>query len=153
MDIIIVTVIIATAVAAVLYFGKHGTGIGLVKTQTITYEVMIKKIDLKTAEGIKEGSQVNDRVKGYDRGVVESVEIILHSEKATDLVEGTQRLEEYPGLYDAILKIRAEAEVTDRYIKLSGNRMDIGKEAYLQIGSNVYKSWVSAIKITEKEMN
>ena len=49
-----------------------------------------------------------------------------------------------------MVRINTKAEVTDRYINLSGNRIDIGKEAYLQIGSNVYKSWVSAIEVHEE---
>jgi hypothetical protein len=90
-------------------------------------------------------------VKGYHRGTVEKVELVPHSEKTTDLTTGKQRLEEYPGLYDLIIRIKTDAEVTDRYIMLSGNRMDIGKEAYLQIGERVYKSWVSAIEIPGEE--
>ena len=147
LDILIVLVVIAGIVAAAIYFGTHGTGIGGVETQPITYEIMIKKVDLEFAEAIKVGQQVNDRVKGYDRGVVVKVDIVPHSDKATDLTDGSQALKEFPGLYDAIVRIDVEAEVTDRYINLSGNRMDIGKEAYLQIGSNVYKSWVSRIDV------
>ena len=147
LDVLIVAVVIAAVIAATVYFSRHGTGFGGVDTQPITYEVMIKKVDLETAQEIQVGYQVNDRVKGYDRGIVESVEIVLHSEKATDLTTGAQALKEYPGLYDAVVRIRVDAEVTDRYIMLSGNRMDIGKEAYLPIGPSVYKSWVSAIEI------
>lgn len=150
LDMLIILIIITGIVFAAFYFGKHGTGLGGVDTQPITYEVMIKKVDLTTAEEIQVGYQVNDRVKGYNRGVVESVEVVLHSEKTTDLTTGAQRLEEYPGLYDAVVRINVDAEVTDRYIMLSGNRMDIGKEAYLQIGPSVYKSWVSAIEIHSK---
>jgi len=150
LDILIILIVIAGIIAAAAYFGKHGTGIGSVDTQPITYEVMVKKIDMDVASDIKVGDQVNDRVKGYNRGVVESVVIVPHSEKATDLTTGAQALKEYPGLYDAVIKIAVKAEVTDRYINLSGNRMDVGKEAYLQIGSNVYKSWVSAIEIHEE---
>ncbi|MCK5758755.1 MAG: DUF4330 family protein [Clostridiales bacterium] len=150
LDILIILIVIAGIIAAGAYFGKHGTGIGSVDTQPITYEVMVKKVDMEIAENIKVGDQVNDRVKGYKRGVVESVVVVLHSEKATDLTTGAQALKEYPGLYDVVIKIAVNAEVTDRYINLSGNRMDIGKEAYLQIGSNVYKSWVSAIEIHEE---
>ncbi len=150
LDILIILIVIAGVVAAAMYFAKHGTGIGSVDTRPITYEVMIKKVDYEMAEAIKVGQQVNDRVKGYNRGVVKSVEIVLHSEKATDLTTGAQALKEYPGLYDAVVKININAEVTDRYINISGNRMDIGKEAYLQIGPNVYKSWVSAIEIHEE---
>ncbi|MFO7610889.1 MAG: DUF4330 domain-containing protein [Clostridia bacterium] len=151
LDILIVAVAIAIVVAAVLYFGSHGTGLGSADTTPIIYEVMIKKVEMETAMEIKAGDEVKDRVKGYDRGVVISVEAVLHSEKATDLTTGAQRLEEYPGLYDAVVRIRTDAEVTDRYIMLSGNRMDIGKEAYLQIGPSVYKSYVSAIEIIGQE--
>lgn len=147
LDVLIVLIVIAGIVAAVIYFSSHGTGIGGVETQPITYEVMIKKVDLEFAEQIKVGQQVNDRVKGYDRGIVVSVEIVQHSDKATDLTDGSQALKDFPGLYDAIVRIDVDAEVTDRYINLSGNRMDIGKEAYLQIGPNVYKSWVSRIEV------
>lgn len=147
LDILIVLIVIAGTIAAVIYFGSHGTGIGGVDTQPITYEVMIKKVDMEFAEQIKIGQQVNDRVKGYNRGVVTAVEIVQHSDKATNLTDGSQALKEFPGLYDAIVRIDVDAEVTDRYINLSGNRMDIGKEAYLQIGPNVYKSWVSRIEI------
>ena len=149
LDILIVLIVIAVVITAVLYFSSHGTGFGGVETQPITYEVRIKKVNYDFVDDIKAGQQVNDRVKGYDRGIVESVEIVLHSEKATDLTTGAQALKEYPGLYDAIVRINVDAEVTDRYINLSGNRIDIGKEAYLQIGANVYKSWVSAIEVHE----
>ena len=147
LDVLIVLIIITGIVAAAIYFGSHGTGIGGVDTQPITYEVMIKKVDLEFAQTIKVGQQVNDRVKGYNRGTVVKVDIVPHSDKATDLTDGSQALEEFPGLYDAIVRIEVNAEVNDRYINLSGNRMDIGKEAYLQIGSNVYKSWVSRIDV------
>lgn len=147
LDVLIILIVIAGIIAAAVYFGKHGTGVGTVDTQPITYEVMVKKVDSDIGNDIKVGDQVNDRVKGYNRGVIESIEVVLHSEKATDLTTGAQSLKEYPGLYDAVIKININAEVTDRYINISGNRMDIGKEAYLQIGKNVYKSWVSAIEI------
>lgn len=146
-DIVIVLIVIGAVIAAVLYFSSHGTGLGNPDNHPITYEVHIKKVDYDFASQIKPGQQVNDRVKGYDRGIVESVEIIPHAEKADDLVTGGQPLKEYPGLYDAVVRINVKAEVTDRYINLSGNRIDIGKEAYLQIGANVYKSWVSAIDV------
>ena len=150
LDILIVLIVVAAIIAATVYFSSHGTGFGGVETQPITYEVMIKKVDYDFVDDIKVGQQVNDRVKGYNRGTVESVEIVQHSDKATDLTTGAQALKVYPGLYDAIVRIKVEAEVTDRYINLSGNRIDIGKEAYLQIGANVYKSWVSAIEVDEE---
>jgi|GEM_PF-2351656 len=150
LDIMIVLVLIGAVTAAVLYFSSHGTGLGDADDHPITYEVHIKKVDYDFANQIKVGQQVNDRVKGYDRGTVVGVEIIPHAEKADDLVTGGQPLKEYPGLYDAVVRIDTLAEVTDRYINLSGNRIDIGKEAYLQIGPNVYKSWVSAIDVHEK---
>ena len=149
LDVLIVLVVVAAIIAATVYFSSHGTGFGGVETQPITYEVMIKKVDYDFVDDIMPGQQVNDRVKGYNRGSVESVEIVQHSEKSTNLTDGSQALTEYPGLYDAIVRINVEAEVTDRYINLSGNRIDIGKEAYLQIGANVYKSWVSAIEVHE----
>ena len=148
--IIIVLAIAAAAVIAILYFGSHGTGLGNPDNHPITYEVQIKKVEYDFVSAIEAGQQVNDRVKGYDRGVVESVEIIPHTKKATDLTTGQNLLSEYPGLYDAVVRINVLAEVTDRDINLSGNRIDIGKEAYLQIGPNVYKSWVSAIEVHDK---
>lgn len=149
LDVLIILAVIAAVVFAAAYFGSHGTGLGNADNHPITYEVMIKKVDYDFVSEITAGQKVSDRVKGYDRGTVESVEIVPHSDKSTDLTTGGQALKEYPGLYDAIVRISTKAEVTDRYINLSGNRVDIGKEAYLQIGPNVYKSWVSAIEVHE----
>ncbi len=151
MDLLIIMLVLAVIAAAAVYFGRHGTGFGNVETTPIIYEVMVKQVEDGEDENISAGDKVLDRVKGYDRGVVQEVRMVLHSEKTTDLTTGRQRLEEYPDLYDMIVRINADAEVTDRYVMLSGNRMDIGKEAYLQIGEKVYKSWVSSIEISGKE--
>lgn len=151
LDLAIILCLAALIAAAALYFGKHGTGLGDRDTTPIIYEVMVKKVEEGSEIHISPGDTILDRVKGYHRGTVENVELVPHSEKTTDLTTGKQRLEEYPGLYDLIIRISTDAEVTDRYIMLSGNRMDIGKEAYLQIGERVYKSWVSSIEIPGEE--
>ena len=122
-DIIIIVAVIA--VAAILVVPKilpsqNGNATTAQTQDNITYAVEIYNLPLSTAQKIKVGDKLTDKVKKFEMGEVTDVQILPYKKPANDLENGRVLQSVVPDKYKAIITIKAEATENETSILVGG---------------------------------
>ncbi len=126
-DVIAIAVILA--LAAVLVLVGRGLG-GDGESMEITYVVEIPSIQESMAGLISPGDALVDRIKKYDVGTIESVELSTARVLVNDQINGGASYVEVPDECEAVITIKAPAVVTDTEIT-------VDKGYVIRVGSSV----------------
>lgn len=117
----IVVIIIAIALAAVLFLYKSGgTEAVLAETGTVTYTIELTSLQNYSTDLISEGDKLVDNIKKYDIGTIKSVDVTNTVRQAKDMESGATYDVELDSLKTAIIVVESECTETDTQITVAG---------------------------------
>jgi hypothetical protein len=117
----IVVIVLAIVLALVLYVSKSGgTEQVVADVQTIRYTIELTGMVNDSADLISAGDELVDKVKKYNIGTVESVEVSTTVVQANNMIDGTVITSEVPSQETARIVLTAEATSTDTQITVDG---------------------------------
>ncbi|MGM9521139.1 MAG: DUF4330 domain-containing protein [Oscillospiraceae bacterium] len=117
----IIVIIVAVVLAAVLFFAKNGgTEQTSAQTSTLHYTIELTGMLNNSAEMIAPGDALVDKVKKYDIGTVQSVEVSNTVKQAEDTINGAVVMSEVPGQQTAVIVVEAQVSETATLITVDG---------------------------------
>lgn len=121
-----IVLIALAAVLAVVYLTTRGSAPAASpvetapSTKTVTYTVEVTELDESYADAVKAGDQIVDRIKKYNIGTVESVEVSESLRNVRIAKDGTVERVPVPGCVTLHINVTAQAAVSDRTITVDG---------------------------------
>lgn len=98
----------------------------------VTFSVELKQVPADFTEGIQAGDKVYDSQKGGYMGEVVSAEITPFTILAYSQNDRTYHDTTVEGVYNAVITVKGNAEVTDRSVTMGGVSIAVGKELFLK---------------------
>jgi len=118
-DIIVILVVIALVL--VLYFARsENPATPAVQSSTVIYTVALTPMVNNSAELIKVGDELVDKLKKYDLGTVKDVSVEVAKKRADDLVNGGAVYGEMQSQQSAIVTIESACTQTATQITVGG---------------------------------
>jgi len=140
-DVIFIAVVLIAAALVLFYMNRSTGSVGVLPSgtsETVVYTVELQAMIDGTAELIKPGDQLIDKVERRSLGTVVSVELLPATTLQKNLITGERVMVDIPGKTDAIVVVRAQANVTDSQISVDG--FSIKVSARVSINGPLYNS-------------
>ena len=137
-DVIFIAVVVIAAVIIILRPGNSAGGVvSSGALQTVVYTIELTEMFGDTADLIKPGDSLVDKIERRAMGTVVSVDIISPARKLqkNDLTGG-RVISEVPGRKDAVITVTADATVTDSQISIGGFIVRAG--AFVSVNGPLY---------------
>ena len=128
-DIIFIACAVVAAAVIVIYSSRSDNSAGIVSSgtqQTVIYTVEFSGMIADTAELIKPGDSLVDKIEKRAIGTVVSVDLKPATRSQKNYITGERIISEVPGETDAVLVISALATTTDSQISVNGFSVRVG---------------------------
>ncbi len=126
-DLLIVLLIIVIAGGAYQVF-LGGKSKQVIETSKVIYEFEITNINMDFIDAINPGDPIRDNVRGNELGTV----VGKASRNATmlneDIINGKYVIADVPDMYDVIITIEGQANITPANIIIGGAEIKVGKK-------------------------
>lgn len=138
-DVIVILCALVAAVLIINYASRSGGGASIIPAgtqETVTYVLELHGMRFGTADLIRPGDSLIDKVEKRALGTVVSVErrpaMMLENDRTT----GDRVISEVPGRIDAIITVSAQATITDSQVSVDGFALRVG--ARVSVNGPVY---------------
>ena len=128
-DIIIIACALVAAVLIINYASRSGGGASIIPAgtqETLTYVLELQGMRFDSAELIKVGDSLIDKVEKRALGTVASFELKPAMQLSNDSTTGDRVVSEVPDRVDAIITVRAQATATDSQVSVDGFAVRVG---------------------------
>lgn len=143
--IVLVVVIIGGA-----YFGLNYRSKSLAVPQMpISYDLEIKAVGSDFMDNAKAGSLIYESTKGNKMGKVTKVDVKPAESINQDTVNGKFVLATVPNLYDVILTVETNAQVSSSSIVTDGLELKVGKKIFVKGKGFANAAFVMAIRLNK----
>lgn len=126
-DFIIILVLLAL-VGGVYYFFFGGSDKQVVETNKILYEFEITNVNKEFVDAITPGDPIRDNVRGNEIGTVVSKSSRNATMLNEDLINGRYVIADVPDMYDVVITIEGQANITPANIIVGGAEIKVGKK-------------------------
>ena len=140
-DVIFIACAIAAAALIFIYSNRSAGSVSVLPTgskETVVYTIEFQGMINGTADLIKPGDSLTDKVENRAMGSVVSVELVPSTTMQKNLITGDRRIVEVPGKTDAIVVVTAQATMTDSQISVDGFAIRVGTR--VSINGPLYNS-------------
>lgn len=127
-DLLIVLIILSIAGGAYyMFFG--GSEKQVVQTSKVIYEFEITNVNKDFVDAINPGDPIRDNVRGSEMGTVTGKTSRSATMLNEDLISGRYVIADVPGMYDVVITIEADANITPANVIVGGNtEIKVGKK-------------------------
>lgn len=128
-DVIIIICALVAAVLIINYASRSGGGASIIPVgtqETRQYTLELQGMRYGTADLIRVGDTLIDKVEKRSIGTVVSVELRPAMMQTSNSVTGDRVISEVPGRIDAIITVSAQVTVTDSQVSVDGFPLRVG---------------------------
>lgn len=125
-DFIIILVLLAL-VGGVYYVFFGGSDKQVVETSKVLYEFEITNVNKAFVDAITPGDPIRDNIRGNEIGKVVSKASRNATMLNEDLINGRYVIADVPDMYDVVITIEGQANITPANIIVGGAEIKVGK--------------------------
>lgn len=140
-DIIFIVCVLIIAGLIMIYLNRNTGSVSVLPSgtrETVVYTIELQGMIDGTADLIKPGDSLIDKVEKRALGNVISVTLVPSTTLSKNYVTGDRIIVEVPGKTDAVLVVTAQATVTDSQISVDGYAIRVGTR--VSINGPLYNS-------------
>lgn len=126
-DFIIILVLLAL-VGGVYYVFFGGSDKQVVETSKILYEFEVTNVNKAFVDAITPGDPIRDNIRGNEIGKVVSKASRNATMLNEDLINGRYVIADVPDMYDVVITIEGQANITPANIIVGGAEIKVGKK-------------------------
>ena len=122
-DVVFIAVVLVAAWFAINYLGRSGGTAAIImpgNQETVVYTIELAEMYGESAFLIKPGDALVDNIEKRQMGTVVSVEVNPATRLEKNDLTGDRVISEYPGRYNALVTVSADASVTENQITIPG---------------------------------
>jgi len=148
-DLLIVLLIISIVGGAYrVFFG--GRSKQVVETSKVTYDFEITNVNMEFVDAINPGDPIRDSVRGNEIGTVVSKTSRNATMLNEDLINGKYVIADVPDMYDVIITIEGQANITPANIIIGGAEIKVGKKFSIKGKGYANQGFVTKITLPGK---